>query len=168
MSKEETVPTREESIATLAQMVKGIRIAMLTTIGTDGKLHSRPMATQETPFMGEVLFLTGVDSGKVEDIREDQEVNLTYSGEKHLFVTMTGRAAISNDRALIAALWSPAYKAWFPEGATDPSIRVLRIKIEEAEYWNASSNSIVRHLEILARAATGGKTAVGEHARVLL
>jgi general stress protein 26 len=168
MSKEEATPTREESIATLAQMVKEIRIAMLTTIGTDGKLHSRPMATQETPFAGEVLFLTGADSGKVEDIREDQEVNLTYSGEKHLFVTMMGRAVISNDRALIAALWSPMYKAWFPDGATDPSIRVLRIKIEEAEYWSASSNSIVRNFEILARAATGGKTPVGEHARITL
>jgi general stress protein 26 len=112
--------------------------------------------------------LTGADSGKVEDIREDQEVNLTYSGEKHLFVTMMGRAVISNDRALIAALWSPMYKAWFPDGATDPSIRVLRIKIEEAEYWSASSNSIVRNFEILARAATGGKTPVGEHARITL
>ena len=168
MSNEETTPTREESIARLAEMVKEIRIAMLTTIGTDGKLHSRPMATQETPFAGEVLFLTGVESGKVEDIREDQEVNLTYCGEKHIFVTMTGRATISNDRALIAALWSPIYKAWFPDGATDPSIRVLRIKIEEAEYWSASSNSIVRNLGILARAATGGKAPVGEHGRITL
>ena len=168
MSKEEVAPTREESIARLAAMIKDVRIAMLTTIGKDGKLHSRPMATQETPFMGEVLFLTGVASGKVEDIHEEQEVNLTYSGEKHLFVAMTGRAAISNDRALIGALWSPIYKAWFPEGAADPSIRVLRIQIKEAEYWNASSSSIVRHLEVFARAATGGKTPVGEHGRITL
>jgi general stress protein 26 len=169
MSKEEeVVPTREESISKLAELVKEVRIAMLTTIGTDGKLHSRPMATQETPFAGEVLFLTGADSGKMEDIRQDQEVNLSYCGAKHVYVTMTGRAVISNDRALIAALWSPMYKAWFPEGATDPSIRVLRVKIDEAEYWSASSSSIVRNLEILARAATGGKTPVGDHARITL
>jgi general stress protein 26 len=168
MSNEETTPTREESIARLADLVKEVRIAMLTTIGTDGRLHSRPMATQETPFAGEVLFLTGVESGKVEDIRQDQEVNLTYCSTKHVYVTMTGRAVISNDRALITALWSPMYKAWFPDGSTDPSIRALRVTIEQAEYWSASSSSIVRNLEILARAATGGKTPVGEHARLTL
>jgi general stress protein 26 len=56
MSKEEATPTREESIATLAQMVKEIRIAMLTTIGTDGKLHSRPMATQKHHLPGKYFF----------------------------------------------------------------------------------------------------------------
>jgi general stress protein 26 len=169
MSKqEEAVPTREESIEKLAELIKEVRIAMLTTIGTDGKLHSRPMATQETPFAGELLFLTSAESGKVDDIREDQEVNVTYSDAKHTYVAMTGHAVISNDRALITALWSPMYKAWFPEGANDPSIRVLRVQVKQAEYWANSSSAIVRNFEILARAATGGKTPVGDHARITL
>ena len=81
---------------------------------------------------------------------------------------MSGRASLSNDRALIAALWTPSYKAWFPEGQEDPRIRVLRIRVDQAEYWDAPASALVRNVQILARAATGGKTPVGDHAKVSL
>jgi general stress protein 26 len=168
MSAHEEIPTREEAIAKIAGLVKDIRIAMLTTINPDGSLHSRPMATQNSPFAGEALFLTREDSGKVDEIRQDAEVSLCYTDAKQAFVTMSGRAAISNDRALIGALWNPMYKAWFTEGESDPEIRVLRIHVDQAEYWDAPASAIVRKVQVLARAATGGKTHVGEHASVSL
>ena len=166
-SPNEEVQSREEAIAKLASLVKEIRIAMLTTVSSDGSLHSRPMATQDTPFQGEALFLTSENTGKVGDIRDDAEVSLTYT-DKHSFVTMSGRATVSNDRALIAALYTPQSKAWFPEGPTDPKIRVLRVHIDQAEYWDTPSSALIRNAQILARAASGGKTHVGEHARVTL
>ncbi len=168
MSANEEVPTREEAIAKIAGLVKDIRIAMLTTVNPDGSLHSRPMATQNSPFEGEALFLTREHSGKVDEIKQDAEVSLCYTDAKHAFVTMSGRAVISNDRALIGALWNPMYKAWFPEGESDPEIRVLRIHVEQAEYWDAPASAIARRVQVLARAATGGRTHVGEHASVSL
>ena len=168
MSAHEEIPTREEAIAKIAGLVKDIRIAMLTTINPDGSLHSRPMATQNSPFAGEALFLTREHSGKVDEIKQDAEVSLCYTDAKHAFVTMSGRAAISNDRALIGALWNPMYKAWFTEGESDPEIRVLRIHVDQAEYWDAPASAIVRKVQVLARAASGGKTHVGEHASVSL
>ncbi len=164
----EEVQSRDEAIARIAELIKDIRVAMLTTVGTDGSLHSRPMATQNTPFNGEVVFLTSENSGKVDEIKQDAQVNLCFSDAKSSYVTLSGRAAISNDRALISALYNPSYKAWFPEGPTDSSIRVLRIKIDPAEYWDAPSSALIRNVQILARAATGGKTTVGEHAHVSL
>jgi general stress protein 26 len=166
MSEAVPVLSREEGIAKIAEMIKDIQMAMLTTVGTDGPLHSRPMATQQTPFEGELLFLTGADTGKVHEIEDDQEVALTYVDPKHTFLTLSGRASISNDRALIEKLWNPTYKAWFPEGKEDPAIRVLRVVVDQAEYWDAPANAIVRNVKILARAVSGGKTSVGEHARV--
>lgn len=168
MSATEEVPSREEAIAHLAELIKDIRIAMLTTVGTDGSLHSRPMATQTTSFEGEVLFLSPEHSGKVNEIKQDAEVNLTYADGKHTFVTMTGRAVISNDRALIQALWSPTYKAWFPDGVSDPEIRVLRIRIDHAEYWDAPDSAVARGARTLMRAASGGKTKFGDHAQLTL
>lgn len=166
----ETVPvvSREEGIAKIAELIKDIQMAMLTTVSPEGPLHSRPMATQQTPFEGELLFLTGEDSGKVHEIEDDAEVALTYVAPKHTFLTLSGRASILNDRGLIERLWNPSYKAWFPEGKEDPNIRVLRVVVDQAEYWDAPSNAIVRNVKILARAVTGGKTRVGEHARVTL
>ena len=168
MSAGEEVQNRDEAIAKVAELIKDIRVAMLTTVSGDGSLHSRPMATQNTPFNGEIVFLTSENSGKVDEIKQDAEVNLCYSDAKSSYVTLSGRAAISNDRALINALYEPSYKAWFPEGPSDPTIRVLRIKIDQAEYWDAPSSAILRKVQVLARAASGGKTTVGEHAHVTL
>ncbi len=164
----EEIQSREEAVKRIGELVKDIRIAMLTTVAADGSLHSRPMATQNTPFNGEVVFLTSEDSGKVDEIKQDAQCNLCFSDAKSSYVTMSGRAALSNDRALIAALWTPSYKAWFPEGQEDPRIRVLRIHIDQAEYWDAPASALVRNVQILARAATGGKTPVGDHAKVSL
>ncbi len=166
MSEHVPVLSREEGIAKIAELIKDIQMAMLTTVATDGRLHSRPMATQKAPFDGELLFLTADDSGKVHEIEQEAEVALTYVDPKHTFLTLSGRASITNDRALIEKLWNPTYKAWFPEGKEDPSIRVLRVDVEQAEYWEAPANALVRNVKILARAVTGGKTPVGDHARV--
>ncbi|WP_158615330.1 pyridoxamine 5'-phosphate oxidase family protein [Acidipila sp. EB88] len=168
MSAGEEIENREEAIDKIAGLIKDIHVAMLTTIHADGTLHSRPMATQNTPFNGEVVFLTAEHSGKVDEIKQDAEVGLCYSDAKHAFVTMRGRATLSDDRALIAALWNPLYKAWFPEGESDPNIRVLRVKVEQAEFWNAPASAVMRKVQVLTRAATGGKTPVGEHAQVSL
>ncbi len=168
MSEAVPVLSREEGVAKIAELIKDIRIAMLTTVGVDGPLHSRPMATQQTPFDGELFFLTGEDSGKVHEIEDDAEVALTYVDPKHTFLSLSGGASISNDRALIEKLWNPTYKAWFPGGKDDPEIRVLRVRVEHAEYWEAPANALLRNVKILARAVTGGKTPVGEHAAVTL
>ncbi len=161
-------PDRGDAIRRIAELIHEIRIAMLTTVAPDGSLHSRPMATQNTPFTGEALFLTRAHSGKVEDIAEDAEVSLSYTNGKNAFVTLNGRARITEDRALIQELWNPMFKAWFPAGEEDPEIRVLRVAVDQAEYWEAPESAILRKAEVLLRAATGGKTHVGEHARVSL
>ena len=168
MSAGEEVQDRDAAITRIAELLKEIHVAMLTTIGDNGSLHSRPMATQNTPFTGEVVFLTGDDSGKADEIKHDAQVSLCYSDAKSSFVTLSGRASLSNDRALIAALWNPMYKSWFPQGESDPSIRVLRVHVDTAEYWDAPSSALARKAQVLLRAATGGKTPVGDHAKISL
>ena len=51
--------TKQEKIEKVRDLIKGIKIAMLTTVNpTDGSLHSRPMATQEAEFDGDLWFFT--------------------------------------------------------------------------------------------------------------
>jgi general stress protein 26 len=40
----------------LADKIKDVRIAMMTTAEADGTMHSRPMATQEKEFDGDLWF----------------------------------------------------------------------------------------------------------------
>ena len=163
------VQSHDETLATIQDLIKDIRIAMLSTAGQDGRIYSRPMATQQSRFQGELWFLTRQDSGKVDEIRHDAHVNVTYSDSKNAsFVSLTGRAEISKDRAKIHELWNPLYKAWFPNGEEDPEIAALKVTVEAAEYWDAPSNAIVRNFQILKAAVTKGQSSVGEHGRVEL
>jgi len=147
----------------IGELIKSIRIAMLTTAAEDGSFDSRPMATQETDFDGVVWFLTREESGKVSEIKADSHVSLVYADPSNSkFVSAKGRASVSKDHAKIHELWNPMFKAWFPEGEKDPHIAVLRVDISEAQYWEASSSKLLRGLKYVAAAATGGKVDLGE------
>jgi general stress protein 26 len=154
----------------LAELIKDIKVAMLTTVAPDGKIHSRPMMTQDTEFDGVLWFFTGVSTSKVHEIETDQHVNVTYANpEKQHYVSVSGRAQILSDRRKAEELWNPMYKAWFPGGLDDPDLRLLRVEIESAEYWDSPS-SAVAHIAGLAKALLTGKRAdsVGEHETVKL
>lgn len=57
---------RATSAERLAELIEGIDIAMLTTVGPEGWLVSRPLSTQQASFDGERLwFFTEADSPKV-------------------------------------------------------------------------------------------------------
>src|SRR5690242_20494485 len=112
---------RSEAVEKLAKLIKGIKIAMLTTTCDDGTMRSRPMATQRTPFDGELWFFTDDESPKVAEIRKDQHVNVSYAdADSNTYVSVSGRAMLVKDRAKAKELWNPLYKAWFPEGLDDP------------------------------------------------
>jgi general stress protein 26 len=159
----------EEGLKKIADLLNGIRIAMINTVARDGSISARPMAVQDKTFDGKLWFLTRVRSEKVDEILQDQHITLTLTDTSDAkYLTLKGRASVSQERTKISELWSSMYKAWFSEGESDPEIAVLRVDVTEAEYWQASSNSLVRSAKYLAAAITGSKTSVGETGRVRL
>jgi len=153
----------------IAELVKGIHIAMMTTLATDGTMSSRPMAIQDKPFDGTFWFLTRVNSGKVGEVAKDQDVTLAFAEPKDSkYIALKGIAAVSQDRAKIKELWNPMYKAWFPKGEDDPEIAVMSVEISEADYWEASGSKVVMLAKYAVAAATGGKMPVGEAGHVLV
>jgi general stress protein 26 len=168
MAMTEGGSSRATALKKINNLIKDIRMAMLTTAAPDGHLHSRPMATQKSEFDGELWFLTKDDSAKVFDIEHDVHVSLTYVDGKHTFVSLSGIASVSHDRAKIEELWNPMYKAWFPEGKDDPEITVLRVRVESAEYWEAPANTVVRNFQILRAALTGKEAEVAKNKSVQL
>ena len=84
---------RNNSIKKLAELIKDIKFAMLTTVEADGSLHSRPMATQQTEFDGDLWFFTGVSSHKVHDIENNPQVNIASADPNdQSYISMSGRA----------------------------------------------------------------------------
>jgi general stress protein 26 len=148
--------TREQMVAKVAELIKDINIAMMTTEAEDGLLHSRPMATQKTEFDGTLWFFTGLSTGKISEIDWNPEVNLSYSdGGANKYVSVSGTAEIVDDRAKKEELWSDIYKAWFPQGLDDPDLCLLRVDVTFAEYWDVPSGKMVQVFGFLKAIATG-------------
>ena len=161
--------SREEDIRKLGSLIKDVRICMLTTVDTDGHLHSRPMAAQQVEFDGDLWFLTGKSTCKASEVKYDSHVNVSFADTSdNKYVSVSGRARLLDDRKKIEELWNPLYKAWFPKGLDDPDITLLKIEVTRAEYWD-SPNGTVTYLAGLAKAlVTGQRADPGEHEKVNL
>lgn len=148
--------TKNENVKKLRELIKDIRIAMLTTAEEDGKLRSRPMAAQQTEFDGDLWFFTAKNSEKAAEIRHDQRVNVSFAApDDNRYVSVSGRAQLVDDKAKAKELWNPFVKAWFPDGLDDPNLTLLKVEVEAAEYWDAPGNKMVQ-LVWLAKAVLTG------------
>ena len=147
-----------EGLKKLIEKIKDIKTAMFVTADQDGTLRSRPMRQQTIDDDGTIWFFTRQPSGKTEEIKQDAHVNLSYAEPAdQKFVSVSGTASLSKDRAKIDELWDPSVKAWFPEGKEDPELTVLKVTPTKGEYWDSSSNVMV-HLFGLAKALATGKS----------
>ena len=151
----------------IGALVKGIHICMMNTAGKDGSIDSRPMAVQDKPFDGSLWFLTRESSEKVHEVKEDRHVTLTFADPSNQkYVTLKGRALVSQDHAKVHELWNAMYKAWFPKGPEDPDIAVLRVNVSEGDYWEASSSKVLFYAKYALAAVTGGSVSAGESGHV--
>ena len=159
---------RQESIEKLKGMLEGIDFAMLTT-SAGGKFRSRPMSTQEMDENGDLWFFTSDDTHKVEEIEADDRVLVAYSQpDDNTYVSVFGRAKLVKDRAKIEELWNPIHKAWFPEGVDDPHLSLLKITVEEAEYWDSPNSKLVQIAGFVKALVTGQEADGGEYGKINL
>jgi general stress protein 26 len=157
--------TAKEDIKKLRKLIKDIRVAMLTTVAQDGALRSRPMASADVEFDGDLWFFTRASSPKTEELMDDQRVNVSFAdGEENRYVSVSGRATLVRDRDKVRELWSPFHKAWFPEGKKDPDLALIKVTVDRAEYWDAPASKMV-HLAWLTRAALTGEATTAAEAR---
>ena len=92
------------------------------------------------------------------EIKQDAHVNLSYAEPAdQKFVSVSGKATLSKDRAKIDELWDPSVKAWFPEGKEDPELTIIKVTPTKGEYWDTSGNVMI-HLFGLAKALATGKS----------
>lgn len=157
---------RQESIDKLKELIEGIDFCMLTTID-GGHLRSRPMSTQQFEFDGDLWFFTSDQTHKVTEIQKDARVNVSYSKpDDDSYVSVSGRAEMVKDKAKIAELWNPILNAWFPDGLNDPSLCLLKVSVEQAEYWDSSSGKLMEILGFVKALATGQQADWGENKKI--
>jgi general stress protein 26 len=161
--------TNTNDVKLLREKIKGIRVAMLTTLEEDGTLRSRPMATQDMDFVGDLWFFTQADAPKVDEVQQHRQVNISYAKpDDNLYVSVSGTAQLVRDRQKIEELWkpSPFLKIWFPKGKDDPNLALLQVSVTSAEYWDSSSNKMMLLFNAMRAAATGNEKLIGENKKL--
>jgi general stress protein 26 len=133
----------------------------------DGTLRSRPMATMELDGDGNLWFFTSRSSHKVEETDQHRQVNLCYvRAEKQDYLSVSGVAQLVDDKEKMKALWTPWIKPWFPQGLDDPDLALLKVRIGEAEYWDAPDSAVTRTYGLVKALATGNTDALGENRKI--
>ena len=159
-----------EDVEKLAKLIKGIKIAMLTTMTAEQALRSRPMYTQQTPFDGALWFFVQADTGVVKEITGNEQVNVSYADPSdNRYVSVSGRAAVTRNREKAAELWNEINRAWFPKGLDDPNLALLRVDVIDAEYWDAPNGKVVQLAGFVKAMITGRPaTGIGENRKIHL
>jgi general stress protein 26 len=151
--------TGAEGIAKIRELTEDIHIAMLTTVAEDGSLHARPMATESIAHDGSLWFITRIETGKVEEVREDSHVLVSYEQPKDgMYLSLQGRARIIRDRGTIKLHWMKQADGWFEKGSDDEAAALIEVKITGGEYWQQSSSGVVR----LGKLALGSVIGAGK------
>jgi len=117
---------------------------------------TRPMSVQQIDDEGNLWFLSAKDSHKNAEIKKDPQVQLLFQGSAHSdFMTISGTASISTDKAKIKELWEPIVKTWFTEGVDDPRITVIRVTPDDGYYWDTKHGQMVAFIKMIAGAISG-------------
>ncbi|MCF6377736.1 pyridoxamine 5'-phosphate oxidase family protein [Nocardioides KLBMP 9356] len=126
--------TTDDDRGTVAEIMKETRIAVLTYVSIEGSLVSTPMGMQDFEDPATTWFITERSSDKVRAIEADPRVNVSYSS-KAGWVSLSGTAHVSDDRAKLQELWDASAGAFMSGGPEDPDNVLLRIEGDTAEYW---------------------------------
>ncbi len=158
MSQQDRATT--EQMDTIRSIMKEVRICMLTTVADDGALHSHPMTTQEAEFDGDCWFIASEGSDAVKHLQANRQVNVAYAGSSS-WLSIAGRAEIVRDEAKKKELWNTFTEAWFTDGDTDPSVVLLHVDVDSAQYWD-SPGRVATMVSMIKAKVTGQTPGVGE------
>jgi general stress protein 26 len=128
--------THDDQLGTVAEIMRQADIAVLTYVSLDGALVSTPMGTQDFEEPRTTWFITERDTDKVRAIQADPRVNVSYSGTSG-WVSLTGTARVSEDRAKLRELWDASAGAFMSGGPEDASNVLLQVDGETAEFWES-------------------------------
>jgi general stress protein 26 len=150
--------------------IADIEVAMMTTRRADGHLQSRAMATQKRALGADLWFVTLEDAHKLRDLDDDPHVNLSYYKDRtREWVSVSGIASVTRDRAKIHELWAPDWKAWFPKEGDprhgtkdDPRMVLIGVDVHAAVFLEVNKPQPVVLFELVKGWLTGSTPELGE------
>jgi general stress protein 26 len=149
-------------------MIRKVGVAMLTS-DDDGVLRSRPMAASQKGFDGVLWFFTREHAAKVAEVRQDPLVCVSYADPgSQTYVSLSGRASLVTDPPVLADHWHESLRTWFPKGLQDKELALLKVDVDQGEYWDAPSSTMIHAYGYVKARLTGEPPHPGGHDKVRL
>lgn len=169
MDRDNEIPT-EKKLNDLYELIDDIEIALMTTRRSDGRLVTRPMATQDRGPGGDLWFVTNIETDKVDELENDPNVCIGYldDGSKE-WVSVSGKARISRDRDRIHELYEDHWKAYFGDeggerngGPDDPRLALIFVDAVSVTYMKSRFSKPRVLFEVAKGMMTGEKAELGD------
>jgi general stress protein 26 len=128
------------------------------------------MQTQARRAGTDLWFMTSIDSGKIEELLTEPQVNLGYykDGTRE-YVSVSGRARVTQNKAMIHELYKPDWKAWLGDeggarngGPNDPRIALIEVEADSAYYLKATKPRLLTLFSVAKGIATGEPPKAGD------
>ncbi|KAI9685287.1 MAG: hypothetical protein M1822_004660 [Bathelium mastoideum] len=158
-------PSLKEKVEDLVSFVEKSKFCMMTTrIASSGLLVSRCMALAAKEGNGiDLLFHANSESGKTDDLESDPDINLAFQNPSGEWASISGRASLITDRAVVKKYYSTALKAWIGDlgdgkhdgGPEDPRILVIKVNAKTAQYAISDRTTVGGFVEFAKGVATG-------------
>jgi general stress protein 26 len=118
----------------------------------------------------DLIFHTNTESGKTNDIESDSHINISFINSSGEWASISGKASILTDRAIVKKYYSSALKAWLGDlgdgkhdgGPEDPRIGVIKVEAKTATYALVKKSAVSRMAEVAQGVVTGKAASVNK------
>lgn len=134
----------------------------------DGEsMRSRPMSPRVDKDAGVIRFLVENATPMTDQLEQDHDILLAFIAPKDRnFISISGTAAISQDRGLIKELWNKAADAWFVGGPDGANVAAVVVTPSYAEFWDGTSSTIKTMWEMAKARGKDRKPDLTEHKKI--
>ena len=138
------------SLSDIADKMKGIDVAILSTHTGDGQISSRPMSNNgDVTYTGDSYFFTTDHALCVADIQRNPNVALGYSSEGGIFtsgvyVAVEGKGELIRDKQIFRQHWNSDLDKWFDQGVDTPGLVLIKVHAHHIKCWDGYESTEVR------------------------
>jgi general stress protein 26 len=159
--------SRDAAVEKIRHIAKSAHVCLFGTSEGHLPLEVRPMAVQDVDAVGNIWFLSARSSLQNRQISRHPQVQLFFANPSASeYLSLHGRAFITDSPPLKEKYWNPLAKAWFKKGVDDPELTVIRVQTEHGHYWDTEFGKTVTMLSLVVGAITGQPIATGVQGEV--
>jgi len=120
------------------EIIAKVPACMAITVDPNGDANARVVNPKPLTDAWTVRFATDRRSRKSTEIEQSGRLTLAYQYDPdNAYVTLIGRAVITDDVAAKTANWRPESYRWYPGGPADPNVVYVDFTADRIELWSS-------------------------------